>query len=546
MILYILYRRIRNEKRRCPDACKKYPSIKRKMGNNTSVFSSGAAISMSLKGGGNVSGGEALEGTVYCEVFKDKIDCDNVTIEFVGQEKTQVRYESGSGKHRHTHYAHQTADIIRANYFLHQCNDKYIYKGRYEFPFSIQLANSLPPSFYHGESGHYAQIVYSLEARLHRYGALSWDVKNVVPLTMYGNNAQIIPNPVCIEPVTTRVKYWCCIDKGAMSLGTKVNSATIRAGDNAVVDFAVYNNSEATVKAIVVAASTRIGVQAGIHSASMTLSVIDKRIDKQDLKHVDKTKREAAADESQVNALLKSELDNAANRVSFPVTTTPTYLGAIINVKTWLDTSIRTPFCVDDPSLQININVVGATKPAGGPVAIQNENHFDLPADWNAKRSDEVKFNNNNIKRGNNELYATSSNIPSAPADPNIKFLCDGLTSCFDELPVVSEWVTYGDLSALTPDNFTQIFTLIRNAYNYSAVAAILGKAMQGSSCGGVTCAQIAGALNAIQAYDATTRVTIATAFHSYCKNRSDATDVFTPLFPNAPFNLNQVLALYR
>ena len=516
------------------------------MGNNTSVFSSGAVVSISLKGGSNVCGGDVLEGTVYCEVFKDKMDCDNVTIELIGQEKTCVRYESGSGKHRHTHYAHQSVDIIKANYFLHNCNDKYIYKGRYEFPFSIKLSNSLPPTFYYGDDGHHAKIAYTLEARLHRNGVLSWDVRNSVGLTMYTNNTPLPINPVCIEPVTTKVLYWCCIDKGNMVLGTKVNSATIRENENAIVDFAVYNNSEATVKAVVVDISTRIGVSASGHSASMHRHVLDKRIDKSELKHVDKTNKEAAADASQVNALLKSELDNGSNQVAVPVITIPTYKGTNITVQSWLDTSIRTPFCVDDPSLQINLVVVGATKPNVDPVAIQNENHFDLPADWVAKRSEEVKFNNTTMKRGTNELYATTTNVPSAPSDPSIKYLCDGLTSCFDELPIVTEWVSYGDLSALTPDNFTQIFTLIRNTYNYSAVAAIFGRAMQGSSCGGVTCEQVAGAMKAVQDYDSTTRVTIATAFHSYCKNKSDAAAVFQPLFSNAPFNLSELTALYR
>jgi hypothetical protein len=530
------------------------------MGNNASV-ESGVAMAISLKGGTSVYAGDVLEGTISCELFKDIVDCDFIYLQFRGIESTIAMYERGTGKHKHVCYANDSYDIIQVNYIIHQCHNN-IEKGQYEFPFSIHIPSSLSPSFSSAGAGCEAKLQYKLEAGLHRkvVAGWNWDVHNSVELSMYARNVPVPIIPASIEPETMRIKYMCCINKGNMYFGSKLSSTVVKQNEGIEINYAVYNNAAATVKAIAAVTTNTVQVEACRIRGSWQSTSVETRINKNELKHVTKIPNGGSADKNEINAVIKNELDSRVNKVALtiPANILPTYRGKLITVESCLRTSIRTPFCVDDPSIEIPLTIVGATKSSNEPVAVKNEKHFDLPVDWKAKRFDEITFSNSGIKKGKNDMKPTSAIFPpKTPVDPSINSLIDGLTSCVDEIPIVSEWVAYGNLSALTPDNFTEIFKHISNPCNYSIFAEILGKAMQESSCGGVTCAQIAGAMAAMPntfmvspySSDYTLNVTIATAFHSSCKDKSNATTVFEPLFSaefrSARCSLKQVLALY-
>ena len=150
-------------------------------------------------------------------------------------------------------------------------------KGRYEFPFVFPLPPGIPGRLYASSpSGDDTfSISYHLEARLHRKGVIATDitnkqvvknsqrfiatdtsnkhevknsqgfividrnnkyeVKNSVEIMVCDPPRPIIPCPSFEDPVTTAMRFYCCLNTGTMTLMGSLDSASVDAGEEAKV-----------------------------------------------------------------------------------------------------------------------------------------------------------------------------------------------------------------------------------------------------------------------------------------------------------------------
>lgn len=64
-----------------------------------------------------------------------------------GEEKTKLRYETGSGDNKRTHYKSQKEEIFKQRNDVFYFDGGVVPAGQFSFPFQVQVPNWLPPSF---------------------------------------------------------------------------------------------------------------------------------------------------------------------------------------------------------------------------------------------------------------------------------------------------------------------------------------------------------------------------------------------------------------
>ena len=158
-------------------------------------------------------------------------------------------------------------------------------KGRYEFPFVFPLPPGIPGRLYASSlSGEDTFVIsYHLEARLHRKDVITTttagihhnndittttgihhnnEVKNSVETTTAGihhnslsevkNSLEImvcdpprpvIPCPSFVDPVTTPMRFYCCLSTGTMTLMCSLDNGSVDAGEETKVNTPLQLNS---------------------------------------------------------------------------------------------------------------------------------------------------------------------------------------------------------------------------------------------------------------------------------------------------------------
>ena len=246
---------------------------------NTSTAGAFVAVKITNDPSVPIVGGSLVNGIVYLDVEIDNVPCDSLNVCLVGHEKSRVLYfETGNG---HKRYA--LSPIISAPSLIHSFirlfsfttvqdgkeetkqekkveNDTHVFltldcvlamfpqgkvaKGRYEFPFVFPLPHGIPGRLYASSlsSENTFSISYHLETRLYRKGVITTDihhnddeVRNSQEVMVCDPPRPVIPSPSFVDPVTTAMRFYCCLHTGTMTLLGSLDCASINAGEEAKV-----------------------------------------------------------------------------------------------------------------------------------------------------------------------------------------------------------------------------------------------------------------------------------------------------------------------
>lgn len=450
------------------------------MGNNTSIFSQGAAIVVTVEKA-QYQAGEVVKGRIYLNVVKESVSCNEIFIKLVGVENTSVEYTttSGTGKNRKTthHTAHETHTIFTADSALHSYTGGLVKKGNYEYPFELSLPPTLPGTVNGAAPSAKYSINYTLEARLQRHGTLTWDVTNKIYLYIVDKQVVVPLTPKYVEPSLKKINFLCCISSGTMGLGSKVNTTSAYSGDNIVVTYDVGNYSTSRIKAMQVSIVQSSFVTAQGHSDRSYTTLSSTRIEACELTNVTPKNDGQVYDFERIRNEMAASLMNDTNlmNITIPEGTKHSYDGCLFHIRHSMHIKICTPFCVDDPEIAIPLKLLGQKHEnlidgASNSFILEMPNNLEndsyvKPADWDSEVSATVM------------LYAAPVKDDSSKQDvSSIDGLLDQMNKCGKQSRVntVAEWVTYGDISSLTPQNIHRIYQCISVQSDFADISSIL------------------------------------------------------------------------
>jgi hypothetical protein len=460
---------------------------------NTSVLSTGAAIAVQFDNPiGQVYGGTVLSGKVFLSVHKRSISADTLNVKFFGQEYTHVTYtetvsDGDNNSRSETRTATQSAPIISMDYVLVTFGGS-VRKGNYEYPFQITLPPGLPGKQGERIGSDYFLIEYFLEARLHRLGMLTWDVKNKTEIFLADPPYVNLPTPSFAIPQTVPVYFCCCINTGTMTLSSNVNNTNICMEEILRIDYSVHNESSSRVKALEIIVVEASSFHAMGHYSGSKNNLCYERIPAELLEGIETTTGNDTKNSTSTVLISTEAIKRSMKSKQFVFPTSrPTFRGQLGSVTHTVFVRIITPCCVQNPSIEIPLLVHRTAAPAY-TMAPQVGVPFARPADWVAEAYPVVNLSTNvHIVQAMNAAATaeagTGGIIPSAPSVPLDSV--DGLISQLQqgnqwvESSILTEWLTYGDTLSLmnNPQTFQAIFRCIRNEYSYYSFPDILGKA---------------------------------------------------------------------
>lgn len=189
--------------------------------------------------------GTTVTGRVYLSVTKPNITARSIQLQLVGKENLVVHHTSQveerhrdgrSHTHHQDHYEHSTHDVVNLDYPLHIFSDGRIPRGQYEFPFALDLPDTLPSTLTKiskGESS--CELSYVLKVEVYQQpnsllhnnvnAQQTLDIAAVTSTTRRHDTSLHLP--VQEIPVT---KCCCCRSIGYMALECQVGATTIRPG----------------------------------------------------------------------------------------------------------------------------------------------------------------------------------------------------------------------------------------------------------------------------------------------------------------------------
>lgn len=535
------------------------------MGNQSSIFSSGAALTVEFdKGDKAYSSGGAVSGKVYLSVEKDSVTADSLDILFTGNESSKVGYDvqvrdiDGKGSHRERRHAYESVCFLSLSFPLTTYAGGHVGRGRYCYPFSFQLPPCLPGRREIFVHDHYFKLHYFMEVRLHRTGFMTWDVKNKREVLIVDQPAPAYVTPMYTEPTRTPIKFFCCFDSGSITMGAKLDNTHLALGEACNCDFVVANHSTSRIKAVEVRIHQHIDIRAMSHTGGDTTQTFTRRIEAQELMKDMSINPEKKGEFTDDNATyLLTLLQKGAHRVAAPVTGFAGFAGSLASVTHEMHFQVKTPFCVDDPELQfpLYISTYRSAQQAPNGWVPEIETPIQRPPEWNYITSPVVNINpvpsappmpsNYAPPQGmmggggayNDNRMMPSPSSPAAQGVPtdtsSVMWLIYTLQqgNAYTSSATLREWVTYGNLTQVTqPGGIEGIYQSIKMEALYSDFAHILGKALKENDANSVTCALIARAAGSFNTNNLNDRVSVLNAFASYCCDKNNATHAFAGL----------------
>lgn len=518
--------------------------------------SSSAAIAVQLDQSGPVHGGGHLSGKVYLSIPKDAYTADTLNLKFFGQESTCVHYQEsesytdsdGNSQTRSvTRSAYDSCPIVVMDISLASFPNGRVERGRYEFPFVLTLPFGLPGKQGTKSNGSYYVIEYFVEARLHRPGWLKWDVVNHQEVFLMDPPQASVQTPSFNAPVTTPVFFCCCFNQGNMSLLSNVNDTNIGVGEPLKIDYSIYNQSSASIKAIEIKLDQSMSWYARGHSEHSSTTLYKNRIEAASLDGIDRVSKDNQKPLLRGEGLFE-EMNRHLSHVQFTVPACrSTVAGKLGTVRHIVTVRIITKMCVDNPQLNLDLTIYRPSANAFQGVAPAVGTVFARPADWQASAAPVVSLQPTLamatavsaappmatvISVDSNPVAAAPSAPLSAPAATDyssVAALVQMLQtqgSAMTEVSLLKEWLTYGDVSQLAayPATFSNIFGTIRSEYALSAFPENLGKALPGQ----VTLAHVVEAARATKTPEA--RGKVCSAFSSFVQDKTNAKVAFDSL----------------
>lgn len=339
-------------------------------------------------------------------------------------------------------------------------------------------------------------IEYFLEARLHRKGMMTWDVKNSQEILLSDKphySTQKIPS--FIEPISRPVYFCCCHKTGTMTLLANVDTTNVFVNDVLQIEYAARNDSTSSVKGFKISVQRTEHFHAHGHGAFKSTTIYQQQI------------------ESKSELLDKKFPDSSVESLRRAVQTIgvkipderPSYHGYLGNVSYVVEVRIQTPMCSMNPEVTIPIVLLRNRADFAGIIP-EVEVPFALPADWQATKAPLA------------ELYLP----PPTPSVPpinahSLSTLINDLkeSNQWTESTVLKDWLTHGSTDELLHD-LGSVFRCIRGEYSYTAFPKIIGEATEGK----LSCKYISNAARVVPDMH---KAAVCYNFARYCVDKQNA-----------------------
>lgn len=222
------------------------------------------------------SAGSTITGKVYLDVTDPNgISASTISLQFTGEERTVVRTTQKAGSsNNHKHYARDRTSITNLVDILSTFTNNQISQGQYEFPFDFALPCQLPSSMSYSYDRSQCLIIYEVHAYLDDNDS----PKSSCTIHIFDDCSNVLTNPLQFPKETQHVTYFCCLDRGSMSLAAEADKNIYKTGDPCNVTFQCQNQSTANVQQVIVQLNENIHWSAAGHSQRVRKNLSELRI----------------------------------------------------------------------------------------------------------------------------------------------------------------------------------------------------------------------------------------------------------------------------
>ena len=382
-------------------------------------------------------------------------------------------------------------------------------RGQYEFPFSFVLPFGVQPSMacrIGGENGGSCEVIYTLEARIHRRGWIKWDIHTKKPVTVASiRDPMTVPRiQGFVQPHEEKVFLCCCINRGTIGIGMNTPSTSLSVRDQFSANYVIENNSTAKVKAVEFRVMEHIHWSAGGHTMSHSHEAFYVRLQGAALKGDVNTvyKRGVAPGDSvkmveRLMAMLEDNMGGVRGQINAKYST---FNGTLIQVRHALEMKVCTAFGSSNPTISIPLilyfpSVSGFVDTHTGREFPQPSapEHTAVPSDWHAQVyapvALPVPMYTKSAPVNSEHEVPTSIDAPAPynPAASGFPDLLHRLNTTFDAPSAFSSWLGEGSNSAivesLSPADFSQLFGAIRTMLDQVIVAERIAANRSRISC---------------------------------------------------------------
>lgn len=350
-------------------------------------------------------------------------------------------------------------------------------------------------------------VVYLVEVWMDRPGMLRWDIRNKQMFTVFTNMPPLARTPLYIEPIAMKVQTMCCVNRGNIVLGGALENGVLSAGEATTAQYAVQNNSSATIKAIEVSLLEHVAFQARGHNELCTIPLFYARIDAKDC-HADVSPRTSGGlvpelDQSlrMMNEVLRSDTTKVPFTV--PMHARSSYNGAVIQVYHVLKIKVITSFGTANPEVTRHVTMYtrGAPPPHAVMMHDDEESGFTplpaLPADWKpvvaaavvvppmARQASVMHVEHDEHTK---MVYPSAPSVDAYPAVPAGGSAVDQLVqraqASFDVAGDVSTFLAHGHRAdELEAEHFFKLFSATKDTFDQLRVADLLATHLTSISC---------------------------------------------------------------
>ena len=455
--------------------------------------------------------GSVIKGCVYVDV-KGSTRVDEISLRLVGEESTKVQYTvevdvpgTGDGdsvpeKERQTRDEYGKRNLINLqlpidNSSLRQ--DGIIPIGRYELPFEVELPDVLLPSLYETQNQGYCKVAYKIHAELRKGGNMfSSTLKAEQDIEIRSKPLDDDPIPYNAPPVTESVSFCCCINKGQMHFGAKVEDTRLDRGETTTISMSCRNESTASIDTIQATLHQILSWKAGNqHSESKSNVLVqitfDTFQDEQEFASSNATDPEQATRD-----IIFREVESGVHsgQVAMPMTANLSMKGSLISCEHYIIVQVNTGMCVDNPSIRIPIQ---CGEPRDGP-SLQKAPTAAIPSDFHqgATVLGSVHANTSMAVMGGKPVSATDEEpdlvIEPFSSDPDTKDvtlhrLIQEMKDSIQDLNIIQCFLRDPAWDAifegLTPTNYGNMISHVDTDYDQPKVAYVVAEKISNFSC---------------------------------------------------------------
>jgi len=295
--------------------------------------------------------GDVLQGAVALNVI-EPMDVDQIGVTFKGKELAWVQRTQSNGTTTTTYterkrYTFYTVDIPLVS------DTRTLQPGQHQFNFSVQIPDSVPPTFREGGSSGGA-VYYTLKATVKRRGRFASNMTSKAPVLVYDGGRLLNPQPEEDE-VHQEIMNCCFFKSGDAVLKVGVDSNTIRGGDCLDIRLKSSSNSTASFKRM------KIRLR-GILAISTRGDPVKKSA---------RTRKWTVAKEEKDFELDMGQAKERTVQLPIPaapaVNLVPTYKGHLLNAYYLLEVEVLTARCIKNIKVILPIVCVPAPIQAATP-----------------------------------------------------------------------------------------------------------------------------------------------------------------------------------